>query len=730
MENKTFKFDLATSGLKALGILVTWYLCATLAAWHLSGVLQKSESASFEVSCVLMMAGSLITFSNLLVDPKFHRKTITALRQRSTQQAAMWHYMGTLSMCMAQAAFSASLAQIVKSTEPVITILLSWLIHRTNINSRRLFGIIFTSLGVAVCCTGDLSLNSSGVIYALISACCFPLRNITSYKCEDGLSSTQRFGMVSTFGCIPAIGICIAKCFVLENSEWLRLPLDRMTVASIAHLGYNVASYAFLEASSPIFHSVANIIKRLVVTMSMYAMAQRNPSEIEMIGLLILACGIMLSSEIKIMSRSLVIFCMLCIMTTICFMLVTGEQFTFPHTQAPITKNSIVGSQAESLTTISGYSPSRLLACIKDIRRRHVEQLKDIFRQPQFQAGPLLLVDPAQHWNIGDSLLVQGEKDFANAFGWGERSVHTCRVAQVIQDPACPGLLRKSRAGTYKLAMWHAGGNWGDVWASIQGPRIQSFKYLLESGLTVVSMPQSLHYNNATIADLETGMIAAAAASYSDDWQRSRKRLVFLWRQANSYESAVKLYPFADNRLVPDIAFWCGPYLHHGAPSLQGSKKVDILLFLRIDKESTQSGAELHKKPETIQRMLKESKFASDRNLSFRMVDWHSVQHLRAVNPAEYKPKIETAVRLLDSGRVVIADRLHATILALLSMKPVFYVDQSYGKIKNTLDAAFIGSEACSDESSLRVFQTGSLAEALNHAARFLDMCKANGDCE
>ncbi len=31
-----------------------------------------------------------------------------------------------------------------------------------------------------------------------------------------------------------------------------------------------------------------------------------------------------------------------------------------------------------------------------------------------------------------------------------------------------------------------------------------------------------------------------------------------LGRQADSLQEALRLYPFADNRLVPDIAFWCG----------------------------------------------------------------------------------------------------------------------------------------------------------------------------
>jgi drug/metabolite transporter (DMT)-like permease len=169
--------DVTISTLKALGILTAWYLSATIAAWHLSGVLHRTEFQSIEFSCFLMMIGSLITMFNLLLDPKFYRKGLKVLRNRSIHQASIWHYIGTLSMCMAQAAFSASLTQTVKSTEPVLALIFSWIMHGRRTDLRRFIGIVCISAGVAFCCIGDISLNSAGVLYALISACSFPLRN-------------------------------------------------------------------------------------------------------------------------------------------------------------------------------------------------------------------------------------------------------------------------------------------------------------------------------------------------------------------------------------------------------------------------------------------------------------------------------------------------------------------------------------------------------------------------
>jgi exopolysaccharide biosynthesis predicted pyruvyltransferase EpsI len=500
------------------------------------------------------------------------------------------------------------------------------------------------------------------------------------------------------------------------------LPYDRLTIASLSHVGYNVASYAFLGSSSPIFHSVANIVKRLVVTASMFVMDEKMPSKFEVIGFLLLVNGFVLCSEIKLSGTGKSFLRLSWLLPLI--MATASFTFLFGSTRENPYQALIPAATPSQLS----YSPTKLMSCIADIRRRHVEELKDVFLQPRFKDRPILLVDPAQHGNIGDSLLVLGEKLFLIALGWGEESVHECGYAQKKVGPRCPAFLQAAAPGEYKLALWHAGGNWGDIWRGTHGRRIRSMQELLDAQLTVVGMPQSMHYYNDTIADEEARAIGVAAASVGDHAE-SRKRLIFLWRQANSFEQATRLYPFADNRLVPDIAFWCGPFLHHGPVSRKSSEdeRVDLLLFLRTDKESAVSGANLHRSPDSMRQMVDAA--GVGRNISFQVVDWNNARHIRPINMQEYQPKIASAVRLLDTGRVVVADRLHATILSMLSLKPVFYVDQYYGKIKNTLDAAFSTSENCRDEGAVRVFPTTSLAQALSLAAKYLEECKPKGDC-
>ena len=727
LDQRTFlKFETKTSIFRILGLLVAWYSSATLAAWNLSRVLRHTQFEAVDVSFLLMIAGSFLTIINILADSTFYEKVLAASKMRSTHQAALCHYIGTLSMCMAQAAVSASLAQIVKSTEPVLTIALSWILVGTYIEPRKMIGVILISSGVAlmiVFASGDGRLDGSGVVYALISAFCFPLRNLGSFKCEDGLTSTQRFGLASACACIPAMMLCLMKWLVIGDFAMYNLSFGHLAMSSMAHVGYNVASYAFLSASSPILHSIANILKRFVVIMLLFVMEGTVPSVFVFVGLCLMVFGFVLCSEINLKYKEYLAWTLpILIMAITSSMLFSGSLMAgLGFDQHKITN--------EARAVQYHYSPANLLSCIASIRRRHLDELKDIFRQPQFQDRPILLVDPAQHSNLGDTLLVLGEKEFLVALGWGEQSVHECGVAQAKVAPRCPAVLNASALGTYKLALWQAGGNWGNLWKGIQKQRVQSMGYLLDAQLTVVSMPQSMHYEDgqgdaAAIHDARTIQAAAARIGSANE---SRKRLIFLWRQTNSYEEAELLYPFADNRLVPDIAFWCGPFLHHGTVKGLDRELVDLLLFLRTDKESVFGGkdSDFYKNPDKLRGMVAEA----GGNLSFRVADWGGSRYLRAIDAAEYKPKIEAAVRLLNTGRVVIADRLHATILSMLSLKPVFYVDQSYAKIRRTLDVAFASSDACRDEGAVRVFRTASLSEALSRAGRFVEECKASGEC-
>ena len=73
-----------------------------------------------------------------------------------------------------------------------------------------------------------------------------------------------------------------------------------------------------------------------------------------------------------------------------------------------------------------------------------------------------------------------------------------------------------------------------------------TFIELVQKGKTVIGMPQSLWYNSLMLA-LDDANV----------WMRNitrilgkekAKKIIMTWRQQDSYDKAIHLYPFVDNR--------------------------------------------------------------------------------------------------------------------------------------------------------------------------------------
>ena len=76
---------------------------------------------------------------------------------------------------------------------------------------------------------------------------------------------------------------------------------------------------------------------------------------------------------------------------------------------------------------------------------------------------------------------------------------------------------------------------------------METFIQLVLKGKTVVSMPQSLHYNNKDYerTDAEDWM---ARVREKVGEELAREKMILTWRQENSFTVGQKLYPLLDNR--------------------------------------------------------------------------------------------------------------------------------------------------------------------------------------
>ena len=161
-------------------------------------------------------------------------------------------------------------------------------------------------------------------------------------------------------------------------------------------------------------------------------------------------------------------------------------------------------------------------------------------------------------------------------------------------------------------------------------------------------------------------------------------------------------------------------------------EKVDILFLLRTDHESKyQELRDLTK----LRNILDESPLTSQ--LSFDLVDWwDSSKYLdtalkdpagphfeyKVINEGkfDYMEMFRRSIAMFSSSRVVITDRLHASIFAFLLHKHHVYLDQSYGKITRTRSVAFNASVHCQDKDKMRYDSAQTLEEAVMLANQML----------
>ena len=365
--------------------------------------------------------------------------------------------------------------------------------------------------------------------------------------------------------------------------------------------------------------------------------------------------------------------------------------------------------------------------CIIKIRERHDQLLGPLVKKPNAHHPHVLLVDPAYHANVGDHMLTLAELVFLESRGFkgGSAAVDQCHYVQASNFyPNCNKVIGDTSPATvaHQAALWHAGGNWGDLWRSAHPPRINSFYSLLQANYSIVGMPQSLFYKDKDLERKDTILtqtnILQGLFSNSKDVSLSnmsvveyvRSRVTFTWREHESYDHAVQLYPFVNNLLVPDIAFQLGPY----APIPPAAKDgVDLVLFLRDDIESTQQE---QRNRAAVQQLI--DGIPGTQGVSFTIVDWPN--RLEMFHSKDYF-FTDTAIQLLSLGKVVICDRLHAAILSYLTGLPFVYINQSTGKVEKTLRVAFESWDGCQDGEISMHARAQNLHEALTKAIQFLD---------
>lgn len=302
-------------------------------------------------------------------------------------------------------------------------------------------------------------------------------------------------------------------------------------------------------------------------------------------------------------------------------------------------------------------SLSNVLAGLRDEYRKVIE--------PVLGGQSIALVDFPYHPNSGDSLIWLGERSALAEFGSRVRYSSTLNTyrAQELREAHPDGPI-----------VLHGGGNLGDRWVHHQKFRecvIADFP-----NRKIVQLPQSLEFGSED----EAQRVGDVFSSHPD--------LTVLLRERRQLPLGRRL--FSDNvvRYCPDSAFMGSPVRSRG----EGRAPThDVVFLLRRDTESVVSA------PPIVADLVSVVKDWGFEGIfgPFRWKLFEAAEKATsAVAPIRRRLRggrgldlvaetnVRTAVRIVERGRVVVTDRLHAMVLCVLLGIPVVALANENGKVE------------------------------------------------
>lgn len=299
---------------------------------------------------------------------------------------------------------------------------------------------------------------------------------------------------------------------------------------------------------------------------------------------------------------------------------------------------------------------------LRDIRSESLEGLSSVIDTSR----PVALLDIPNHQNVGDHMIVCGELEYLRKLGVDIAYVSDRRRFREQE------LRRRMPKGTILI---HGGGNFGDIWVESQ-----HFREALASMFPqyeIVQLPQSVFYRDPQKA-LGAGLSFGKHGAFT-----------VIVRESESLDRCARLMPNVARRLIPDMALGWMPEIEAGELS------HEILLLDRQDQEKSD---ELW-----IPNM---AQFGQYRSTDWDFGSWLGAWYYGAQVPGEISRILNkdwvsrmlypirgmmtqyisqkyanNGVRLLHGSKLVVTNRLHAQILAILMDIPSISVDQEYGKI-------------------------------------------------
>lgn len=269
-----------------------------------------------------------------------------------------------------------------------------------------------------------------------------------------------------------------------------------------------------------------------------------------------------------------------------------------------------------------------------------------------FRKRKCILIDTPTHGNLGDQAIVLAEKELLE-----ENNISVYELtAQEVNNQEKKYAMFTPRD---KIILVHGGGFLGTLWPNEE----ERFRRILQAFYKqkIIIFPQTITF------DLETRE-GKEYLKKSQEIYSGHPDLTIFVREKKSYEFMKLYFPTVKCKLVPDIVIML-------QTDVNEYNRQEILFCMRRDREKKVSESEL----EWIKQLV-QKKFP---NALIKYTDT-VVKHDITLN--ERSKEVDKILKQFKKTKLLITDRLHGMIFAIITGTPCIALGNSNGKVKGVYE--------------------------------------------
>ncbi|ONM29674.1 Phosphoenolpyruvate/phosphate translocator 3, chloroplastic [Zea mays] len=300
------------------GIAATAQLGAMIVAWYLLNIYfniyNKQVLGALPLPLPYTITAFQLAFGSLLIFLMWATRLHPAPRLSAAQLGkiaplAVGHMLGTVFTNMSLGKVAVSFTHTIKASEPFFTVVLSAL-FLGEVPSLPVLGSLVPIVGgVALASFTEVSFNWTGFWSAMASNLTNQSRNVLSKKLlagdKDVMDDINLFSVITVLSfllscplMIFAEGIKFTPGYLQSTGLNLQELCVRAALAGLCFHGYQKLSYLILSRVSPVTHSVANCVKRVVVIVSSVLFFSTPISPVNALGTGAALAGVFLYSRL------------------------------------------------------------------------------------------------------------------------------------------------------------------------------------------------------------------------------------------------------------------------------------------------------------------------------------------------------------------------------------------------------------------------------------------------